>query len=285
VSELVPSGGPILGRPRPAGGAWGRRLIVGVVLAYLGVLVVWPLVAIVQGALAEGLGAFLRVFADPVVLGTFGLTVRIAAVAVAVNGVFGVVVALVLQRHRFPGRALLNGMLDLPLVVSPVIVGYMVLLLFGRGGWLTPLAALLHVRVAFAVPGMILATVFVTAPFVAREVGPVLRELGTEGEEAASTLGAGGWTVFRRITLPGIRWGLAYGLALTLARALGEFGAVLVAGGAVQGRTETATLFIYRSLDERQPTAAYAVSILLGAVSFAILLGMEALRRRNERGR
>jgi sulfate transport system permease protein len=255
------------------------------VLLYLGILVIAPIAAILRGAFAEGIGAFLEVFAEPDVIHAMTLTVGIAVVAVAVNGVFGVLVTWVLERDSFRGRALMNGIVDLPFVVSPVIVGYMVLLLFGRGGWLTPMAGGLGVKVVFALPGMVLATVFVSVPFVIREVGPVLRELGTEGEEAAGTLGAGGLTTFRRITLPGIRWGLAYGLALTLARSLGEFGAVLVAGGAIQGRTETATLFIYRALDERQPTAAYAVAVLLGALSFAILLGMEAWRRRSEASR
>jgi len=271
--------------PPPREWPWAKWLIVGTVLSYLGVLVLWPLLAVLRGAFAEGLGPFAMVFTDPVVLRAFGLTVGIALIAVTVNGVFGLIIAWVLVRDSFPGRALLNGVIDLPFVVSPVIVGYMVLLLFGRDGWLTPLANALGTRVAFALPGMVLATVFVTLPFVTRELMPVLREIGTEGEDAAGTLGAGGWTVFRRITLPGVRWGLAYGLVLTLARALGEFGAVLVAGGAVTGRTETATLFIYRSLDERHYTEAYAAAVTLGAVSFAILFGMELVRRRRDASR
>lgn len=270
-------------RSVPASGSpWARRAIVGAVLAYLGVLVLWPMLAMVRGAFAEGVPAFLRVFADPALLRAFGLTVAIAAVAVVCNGVFGLAIAWVLERDAFRGRALVNGIVDLPFVVSPVIVGYMVLLLFGRDGWLSGVAGALDVHVAFAVPGMVLATVFVTLPFVPREVGPVLRHLGTDTEDAARTLGAGPFTVFRRITLPGIHWGLAYGLALTFARALGEFGAVLVAGGAITGRTETATLYIYRALDERQYTEAYAAAVMLGMLSVVVLLGMELLRRRSE---
>jgi sulfate transport system permease protein len=191
-------------------------------------------------------------------------------------------VAWVLVRQDFWGKGFFNALVDLRFVVSPVITGYMILLLFGRRGWFAPLLDLTDVRVAFSLPGMLLVTVFVSLPFVIREVMPVLREIGTEPEQAAHTLGASGWRTFVRVTLPAIRWGLLYGISLTLARALGEFGGVLVAGGAVSGMTETATLYIYRALEERQFIGAYGVALILALVSFIVLLGMEFVRRRSD---
>ena len=170
----------------------------------------------------------------------------------------------------------------MPFAVSPVVVGYM-LLLFGRNGLLAPLLNLLDIQVAFALPGMILATLFVTLPFMIRELVPVLEAFGVQQEQAAATLGASGWQTFWRVTLPALRWGFIYGMTLTFARALGEFGAVLVIGGGVQGRTETATLFIYRALDERQYVAAYSAALLLGLLSLLLVLGTDFLRRRVSR--
>lgn len=167
-------------------------------------------------------------------------------------------------------------------MVSPVITGYMVLLLFGRRGWMAPLVEATDFRIAFSVWGMLLVTIFVSLPFVIREVMPVLREIGTEPEQAAHTLGASGWRTFWRVTIPGIRWGMLYGISLTMARSLGEFGGVLVAGGAVSGRTETATLYIFAALEERLYISAYAVAIVLALVSVIVLLGMELLRQRTE---
>jgi sulfate transport system permease protein len=164
-----------------------------------------------------------------------------------------------------------------------VVVGYMLLLLFGRQGLLAPVLTALDIRVAFAVPGMVLATLFVTLPFMIRELAPILQAFGVQQEQAAATLGANGWTTFWRITLPALRWGFIYGVTLTLARALGEFGAVLVIGGGIQGRTETATLYIYRALDERQYVSAYSVALALGLLSLLLVLGTELLRRRDER--
>jgi sulfate transport system permease protein len=170
----------------------------------------------------------------------------------------------------------------LPFVVSPVITGYMVILLFGRQGWFAPVLEAADIEIAFALPGMLLVTIFVSLPFTVREVMPVLRELGREPEQAAHTLGASSWRTFLRVTLPGIRWGLLYGISLTLARALGEFGGVLVAGGAIRGKTETATLYIYAALDGRQHLSAYSVALVLAVVSFVVLIGMEIMRQRTE---
>ena len=263
--------------------AWGRTLLIGLVLGYVALLILWPLVAILQGAFAEGAGRFVAELREPGVGSAFWLTLLLAAGAVLVNGLFGTVVAWVLVRHRFRGRSLLNGIVDLPFVVSPVIAGYMVILLFGRTGWFAPFVEATGIRVLFALPGMFLVTTFVSLPFVIREIMPILEEVGVEPEQAAYTLGASGWQTFWRVTLPGIRWGLLYGLSLTLARALGEFGAVLVVGGAVSGRTETATLYIFHAMEERQYTGAYAASVVLALVSFIILMGMELLRQRSER--
>jgi sulfate transport system permease protein len=266
---------------KPTG--WLPRGLIALVLAYIGGLVLLPIAAIFQGAFAQGIARFLDTFADPQVQQAFVLSFELAAAAVVINAVFGTMVAWVLVRQNFRGKGFFNGLIDLPFVVSPVIAGYMIILLFGRQGWFAPLLDATGVKIAFAIPGMLLVTVFVSLPFTIREVTPVLREIGTETEQAAHTLGASGWRTFRKVTLPGIRWGLLYGISLTAARALGEFGAVLVAGGAVSGQTETATLYIYRALEERAYIGAYATAVVLALVSFGLLLVIEVLRRRAER--
>ena len=246
---------------------WLRRVLVAIVLRLcrrsdrgahrgpvLGRLCRWP-------------GAGAGDLPDPQVQKAFGLTLRISLMVVVVQAIFGTIVAWMLVRDHFPGKRLINGLIDLPFAVSPVVVGYMLLLLFGRQGLLAPVLASLDIRVAFAVPGMVLATLFVTLPFMIRELVPILQAFGVQQEQAAATLGASGWTTFWRITLPALRWGFIYGVTLTLARALGEFGAVLVIGGGIQGRTETATLYIYRALDERQYVGAYSAALALGVFS------------------
>ena len=260
--------------------AWRRRLLIGVVVAYAALLILAPLTALVSGAFAKGFGASLQALSDPAVFSAFLLTLKIAFLTVAVHGLLGTVLAWVLVRYRFRGHWLLNGVIDLPFAVSPVVVGYMLLLLFGRTGLFAPLLEALNLKVAFAVPGMILATLFVTLPFMAREVMPVLESFGVEQEQAAATLGASGWQTFWMVTFPALRWGFIYGVILTFARALGEFGAVLVVGGGVQGRTETLTLFIYRALDERQYVGAYSAAMVLGLLSLVLVIGTELLRKR-----
>lgn len=261
---------------------WLRRVLVTIVLAYAGFLIIAPIAALVVGALADGLGPVLATFQNRQVLRAFGLTVQISLLVVAIQAVFGTAVAWMLVRDDFRGKRLINGLIDLPFAVSPVVVGYMLLLLFGRQGLFAPVLQALDMRVAFAVPGMVLATLFVTLPFMIRELVPILQAFGVQQEQAAATLGANGWTTFRRITLPALRWGFIYGVTLTLARALGEFGAVLVIGGGIQGRTETATLYIYRALDERQYVSAYSAALALGLFSLLLVLGTELLRRREE---
>jgi len=257
-----------------------RRLLIGLVAAYAGVLVLAPVAALVWGAFSQGLGAVASALSQPDVLHAFGLTLAIAAVVVAVHAVFGTMVAWVLARHRFRGQSLVNGLIDLPFAVSSVVVGYMLLLIFGRTGLLGPLLEQWNIRVVFAVPGMVLATLFVSLPFMVRELLPVLQAFDVEQEQAAATLGASGWQTFWWVTFPALRWGVLYGVVLTFARALGEFGAVLVIGGAIQGLTETATLYVYRALDQREYAGAYSAALVLGLLSLALVTGIDLIRRR-----
>lgn len=266
-----------------AGGAWRRRLLIGIVVAYAALLILAPLAALVSGAFSKGIGAALAALNDPVVFAAFFRTLYIALIVVTIHALFGTALAWVLVRYRPRGSWLLNGVIDLPFAVSPVVVGYMLLLLFGRTGLFAPVLEALHIKVAFAIPGMILATLFVTLPFMARELMPVLEAFGVEQEQAASTLGANGWQTFWMVTFPALRWGFIYGIILTFARALGEFGAVLVIGGGIQGRTETVTLFVYRALDERQYVGAYSAALLLGLLSLALVIGTELLRRKGRK--
>ena len=263
-----------------ATGVWRQRLLIGIVIAYAALLILAPLVALVSGAFSKGIGASLAALNDSVVFAAFLRTLYIALIVVTVHALFGTALAWVLVRYRFRGRWLLNGVIDLPFAVSPVVVGYMLLLLFGRTGLFAPVLEALNIKIAFAIPGMILATLFVTLPFMARELMPVLEAFGVEQEQAAATLGANGWQTFWMVTFPALRWGFIYGIILTFARALGEFGAVLVIGGGIQGRTETVTLFIYRALDERQYVGAYSAALVLGLLSLALVIGTELLRRK-----
>jgi sulfate/thiosulfate transport system permease protein len=202
------------------------------------------------------------------------LTALLVITATVINTIAGIGLAWVLVRHQFPGKHLIDAMVDLPFVVSPVIVGYVIIVLFGREGWF----AGIPFKVAFSWPGMLLVTIFVSLPFVTREVMPVLAAMTPEQEEAAYTLGASHILTFRRIIIPSIWRGILYGIILTMARALGEFGAVAVAGGGIRGVTETSTLFIFRALHDRNYIGAYSVAVLLGALSVVILLVMNSLR-------
>lgn len=257
-------------------------MLIAIVMGYVGALIIAPLAALMTGAFEQGLGAIVWALAQPDVVDGFALTLFICVVAVLVHTVFGTIVAWVLVRCRFPGRRLVNGLIDLPFAVSPVVVGYMLLLLFGRNGLLALLLAALDIKVAFALPGMILATLFVTLPFMVRELMPVLESFGVEQEQAAATLGATGWQTFWLVTFPALRWGFIYGVVLTFARALGEFGAVLVIGGGIQGRTETATLYIFRALEERQYVGAYSAALVLGLFSLILVIGADLLRRKEK---
>src|ERR687886_1442675 len=233
-------------------------------LGYLALLLAFPVGMVFIRTFEDGLGEVWEAISRPAALHALWVTVLVAVVAVAANTVFGVICALVLVRHDFRGKALLNAVLDLPLAVSPVVVGLALLIVYGRtslvGGWLAELG----IRVVFSTPGIILATVFVSLPFVVREVVPVLREIGTEQEQAASTLGAGSLQTFRRITFPAIRWAVAYGVVLTMARAIGEYGAVSVVAGNVEGKSQTLTLYVQGQYENSffDLTGAYAASVL-----------------------
>ena len=263
--------------------AWPRRLLISVVLLCVGGLVVAPLVGLVAGALSGGARELLPALSEPGLLAAFGRTPPIAILVVIVHAVCGTALAWVLVRQRFRGRRWLNALIDLPFAVSAVVAGYMLLLLFGRRGLLAPALQALDLQVVFAFPSLVLATLFVTLPFMARELMPVLEAFGQEQEQAAATLGANGWQTFWLVTFPALRWGFVYGVTLTFARALGEFGAVLVAGGGITGRTDTATIFIFRALEERQTVSAYGAALVLGALSLLVLLGANALRGWSER--
>jgi sulfate transport system permease protein len=262
-------------------GRWGLRSIA---LGYLLLLLLIPVVMVFIRTFEDGIAPAINAITTPEAQHAFWLTIVMVAVAVPVNTVFGVVCAIVLVRHRFRGKWLLDTIIDLPFAVSPVVVGLALILVYGQTGWFGDELASAGIRVIFSVPGMILATIFVSLPFVVREVVPVLREAGTEAEEAAHTLGAGGWTTFWRITLPAIRWGIAYGVVLTTARALGEFGAVAVVSGKLVGQTETATLFIEQRFQRFDLVGAYAASVVLALIAIAVLLLMHLLRPREGAG-
>ncbi len=260
----------------------GRALLTGAVLAWFAILILVPSLALVRQVSLGGLKPFLTAVARPEVQRAFGMSIGITALATVVNTVFGIGLALVLTRQRFWGRALVDGIVDLPFAISPIVAGLMLVVLYGPEGWLGRWLEPHGVRVVYALPGMILATMFVTVPFVVRELVPVLRELGEEYEQAAHTLGAGRWRTFWSVTLPSIRWGVAYGVTLTVARSLGEFGAVLVVSGNVIGHTQTATLYIQEGVESFHTEGAYAASLVLAAISFVLLVGMDFIRKHLE---
>jgi sulfate/thiosulfate transport system permease protein len=253
-----------------------RFLAVG----YVGALLLIPLAIVFKRAFGDGFAAAWEAVTTPAALHAFWLTILIAAVAVPCNTVFGILCALAIVRRRFRGHGLVNSAVDLPLALSPVVVGLALLLLYGREGWFGGWLLDHGYRVIFALPSMILATIFVSLPFVVREVVPVLREIGDEQEQAASTLGASSWQTFWRITLPAIRWGVAYGVVLTTARALGEFGAVSVVSGRISGRTETLTTHVGERFEAFDLVGAYAASVVLALLAMATLLLMTMFQRK-----
>jgi sulfate/thiosulfate transport system permease protein len=252
-------------------------------LGYLALLLGIPVALVFVNAFEDGVGAAWSAVTTPEAQHAFYLTLVMVGVAVPLNTLFGILCALAIVRQRFRGRAILNALVDLPFAVSPVVVGLALLLVYGsRDGWAGDWLAEQGIRVIFSTPGMILATMFVSLPFVVREVIPVLREIGTEQEQAAATLGAGPLQTFFRVTLPAIRWGVAYGVVLTTARALGEFGAVSVVSGKVSGETETLTLLVEKRFTNFDLAGAYAASTLLALLALATLLAMTLLDRRKK---
>jgi sulfate transport system permease protein len=251
-------------------------------LGYLLVLVLVPLGMILFRTFEDGLVAFWESVTTPASISAISLSLTIVAIVVPLNVIFGLVTALALARGRFPGRGIVQAIVDLPFAVSPVIVGVSLILLWGVGGWFGGLAES-GFRIIFSLPGMVLATIFVTLPFVVREVEPVLREIGSEQEEAAATLGASRLQTFFRITLPAIRWGVAYGIVLTVARALGEFGALIVVAGGVSGESQTLTLLVHsRYVDDQNTFGAYAAATVLMGLALIALLAMTFLNKKRE---
>lgn len=259
---------------------WSLRTVA---LAYLVLVLLAPLVFILYRTFEHGFDTFWTAVTSEQALHALWLTVLITAITVPLNAIFGVAAALILVRRRVPGKPLISALIDLPLALSPVVVGLCIVLVWGNTGWFGSYAEDAGIQVLFAVPGMVLATIFVCIPFVVREVVPVLREVGTDQEEAAATLGANGTQTFWRITLPAIRWGVIYGVILTTARALGEYGAVAVVSGQISGSTETLTLFVKQQYDQLGTDArvgAYGASVVLILLAIIVVVLMNLLNRK-----
>jgi sulfate transport system permease protein len=258
----------------------GRLLLIAVALLFLGAFLVLPLLVVFVQALAKGVGAYVAAISDPLAWSAVKLTLLVAAVAVPCNLVFGVSAAWAIAKFEFRGKSTLITLIDLPFAVSPVIAGLVFILLFGSHGWFGGFVRAHHLRVVFAVPGIVLATIFVTFPFIARELIPVMQAQGKDDEETARSLGASGWQTFWRVTLPNIRWALMYGVLLCNARAMGEFGAVSVVSGHVRGLTNTMPLHVEILYNEYNYTAAFAVASLLTLLALLTLAGKSFLEWR-----
>jgi sulfate transport system permease protein len=259
----------------------GTRLTLRTIaLGYLFALLAVPIALILWRTFGDGLGAFIDSVRTPAAISALNLSLLIVAIVVPLNVVFGVATALALVRGSFPGRGLLQAVVDLPFAVSPIVVGVSLIMLWGVDGWFGGLDRL-GIRVIFGLPGMVLATIFVTLPFVVREVEPVLHEIGTDQEQAAATLGASSWQTLWRITIPAIRWGLTYGVVLTIARSLGEFGGVIMVSSGFPGVSQTLTLLVHsRYIDDHNVYGAYAAATLLMGLAVLTLLLMTVLDRK-----
>jgi sulfate/thiosulfate transport system permease protein len=256
---------------------WSLRALA---LGYLGALLLAPVAMIFYKTFEDGLAAPVEAITSPEGIHAFELTLLMVAIAVPLNTVFGVGCALLLVRHRWWGNRFVDAIINLPFAVSPVVIGLALFLLYGTEGWFGPFLAENGFKVLFSWPGMILASIFVSLPFVVRETVPVLQEIGTEQEQAASTLGANAWQTFWRVTLPAIRWGVGYGVVLTTARVLGEFGAVSVVSGEISGQTETLPLFVSQQFEQFNFAGAYGASILLALLALSTLLLMNLFKRK-----
>jgi sulfate/thiosulfate transport system permease protein len=259
-----------------------RLTLRAIALAYLGAVLLVPVAVILYRTLEPGVGEVWASITTPAAISAFWLTVTVTAIAVPLNTIFGILTALVLVRSRVRGRRFLEAIIDLPFAVSPVVIGLSLILLYGRGGWFGDELADAGIQIIFSLPGIVLATIFVCVPFVVREVAPVLREIGDDQEQAATTLGANAWQTFRRITLPSIRWGVAYGVILSTARAVGEFGAVSVVSGKIAGETETLTLLVEKRFQNFDVAGAYAASALLAVIALTTLLAMTLVHPRKD---
>ena len=262
-------------RPEP-----GRLLLIAVALLFLGLFLALPLLVVFVQALAKGVSAYAVAISDPLAWDAIKLTLLVAAIAVPLNLVFGVAAAWAIAKFQFRGKSTLITLIDLPFAVSPVIAGLTFILLFGSHGWFGGYLRMHHIRVVFAVPAIVLATIFVTFPFIARELIPVMQAQGKDDEDTALSLGATGWQTFWRVTLPNIRWGLMYGVLLCNARAMGEFGAVSVVSGHIRGLTNTMPLHVEILYNEYNYTAAFAVASLLALLALLTLAGKSFLEWR-----
>jgi len=261
-------------------GATSRLTLRSLALVYLGLLLIAPVAMIFFKTFEDGLAPPIEAITSPEGLHALRLTLLMVAVSAPLNTIFGVGCALLLVRHRWKGNGVLDAIINLPFAISPVVVGLALFLLYGADGWFGPTLAATGIKVLFSPPGMILASIFVSLPFVVRETVPVLQEIGTEQEQAASTLGANAWQTFWRVTLPAIRWGVAYGVVLTTARVLGEFGAVSIVSGEISGQTETLPLFVSQQFEQFNLAGAYGASILLALLALSTLLLMNLLKRK-----
>jgi sulfate/thiosulfate transport system permease protein len=262
--------------------SWVPALLIGIAIAYLFLVQYIPAINVFFEAFKKGSGPFLSNLTKPEFLHAAWLTLLLAAISIPVNAVFGLCAAWAIARHKFPGRAIVLSIIDLPFSISPVVAGLMIVLLYGRNGWFGPWLQEHNIQIIFAFPGMVLATAFVSMPFVAREVIPVLEEFGKDQEEAARTLGANDWQTFWRVTLPSIRWGLLYGLILTNARAMGEFGAVSVVSGNIANTTQTLPLFVEDAYKQYETEAAFSAAVLLAFLAVITLIVKEIVERKTQ---
>ena len=262
---------------------WVRRTLIAVALAFVLLFLVLPLAAVATEALRKGLGAYLEALKEPDAWSAIRLTLITAAIAVPLNLVFGVAAAWAIAKYEFRGKAFLTTLVDLPFSVSPVVAGLIYVLVFGAQGWFGPWLAAHDIKIVFAVPGIVLATIFVTFPFIARELIPLMQAQGNDEEQAAIVLGASGWQTFRHVTLPNIKWGLIYGVILCNARAMGEFGAVSVVSGHIRGQTNTMPLHVEILYNEYQSVAAFAVASLLALLAVVTLVIKSAAEWKQER--
>jgi sulfate transport system permease protein len=260
----------------------GRNLLIAGAALYLFTVLVAPLGALGIELATMGIGEAMQSLLLPEALAALRMSLVLTVLSVVINSVVGVVLALAIVRHRFALRGIVNALADLPLAVSPVMVGLSFLLLFGREGWFASTLEVLDIKVAFGFLGLLLGTLFVALPYTVREIVYVLEELGTSEEEAAATLGASPGQIFFRVTLPNIRFALGYGVLMTLARSMGEFGAVLVLGGSISGQTQTATTFIHDAIEERATSSAYGMAVLLALISIVLLLALEWAKQRRK---
>lgn len=260
--------------------AWVKPVLIVAAIAYLSIILFIPAINVFFQAFKDGFGPFVSNLTEPAFFNAVKLTVVIALLVVPLNIVFGLCAAWIIARNQFRGRTLLISLLDVPFAVSPVVAGLMIVLLYGKNGWFGPLLEATNIKIIFAMPAMVLASSFITMPFVAREVIPVLEEAGTEQEEAAKILGANDWQIFWRVTLPNIRWGLLYGVLLTNARVMGEFGAVSVVSGNIIRKTQTLPLFVEEAYKQYQTQAAFSAAVLLGGLALVTLVLKEILERK-----